>query len=176
MPGVTEVWDYKQGQWVEFPGVNHAPYLAFGGWLAAVDAKSPHIEAAYDFISFLSRPENSYASVITPESGFNPYRTSHFETLAGWYEAGFVDPGAYLNAIKATLEHPNVQVDLRIPGSSRYFDAIDAQISLALAGDKTPQEALDDAALQWELITEEFGLAAQLQLFRSSLGLPPLGE
>ena len=176
MPGVTEVWDYKQVKWVGFPGVNHAPYLAFGGWLAAVDVKSPNVEAAYDFISFLSRPENSYISVTTPGSGFNPYRTSHFETLTGWYESGFVDPGAYLNAIEATIEHPNVQVDLRIPGAARYFDAIDAQISLALAGDKTPQEALDDAARQWELITEELGREVQLRVFRASLGLPPLGE
>lgn len=176
MPGVTEVWDHKQGKWVGFPEVNHAPYLAFGGWLAAVDVNSPNIEAAYDFISFLSRPENSYISVVTPLTGFNPYRTSHFEKLAGWYGMGFVDPGAYLDAIRATLVHPNVQVDLRIPGASRYFDAIDAQISLALAGDKTPQEALDDAAREWDLITEELGRETQLQAFRASLGLPPLAE
>ncbi len=176
MPGTTEVWDYKQGRWVEFPEVNHAPYLAFGGWLAAIDAKSPNIEAAYDFISFLSRPENSYISVVTAETGFNPYRYFHFEKMAGWLGMGFADPAAYLKAIRATIAHPNVQVDLRIPGAARYFDAIDAQISLALAGIKTPQEALDDAAREWDLITEELGRDAQLRAFRASLGLPPLEE
>ncbi len=67
-------------------------------------------------------------------------------------------------------------MDLRIPGAARYFDAIDAQISLALAGIKTPQEALDDAAREWDLITEELGRDAQLRAFRASLGLPPLEE
>ncbi|MBS3943255.1 MAG: extracellular solute-binding protein [Dethiobacter sp.] len=172
MPGTTEVWDHKADKWVNFPDVNHAPYLAFGGWLAAIDANSPNVEAAYDFISFLSRPENSYISVVTPMTGYNPYRISHFEKLAGWYGMGFVNPGAYLEAIKATIEHPNVQVDLRIPGAARYFDAIDAQISLALAGDISPQEALDAAAKEWDLITEELGREAQLQAFRASLGLP----
>ena len=172
LPGTTEVWDYVKKTWVDFPEVNHAPYLAFGGWLGAIDANSDHVEAAYDFLSFLSRPENSYIAVTTAETGFNPYRKSHFEKLAGWYGYGFVQPKDYLGAIQATIAHSNVQPDIRIPGAFRYFEAIDVQLAMALAGAKTAKQALDDAAKEWEIITEDLGREKQLKNYRASLGLP----
>lgn len=172
LPGSNDVWNYKAGEWMHFDEPNQAPYLAFGGWVAGIDAKSPNLEAAYDFISFLASPENSYISVTTPETGFNPYRISHFEKLAGWYGYGFVYPDEYLAAIRDTIAHPNVQPDLRIPGGARYFEALDAQLALAVAGQKTPEQALNDAAAAWEQITEELGRDNQLKAFRLSLGLP----
>lgn len=172
MPGTTKVWDYKKQTWIEFPDGNQAPYLAFGGWIAGIDAKSAHTEAAYDFISFLGNPENSYISVTTPETGFNPCRKLHFEKLAGWYGYGFVNPEEYLGAIEATIAHSNVQPDLRIPGTARYFEALDAQLAIALAGDKTPKETLDAVAKEWERITTDIGKDGQLKAYRASLGLP----
>jgi multiple sugar transport system substrate-binding protein len=171
MPGTTRVWDYKKQTWAEFPKGNQAPYLAFGGWLAAIDAKSDHIEAAYDFISFLGTPENSYISVTTPETGFNPCRKMHFDRLAGWFGYGFVNPKDYLGAIEATIAHDNVQPDLRIPGTARYFEALDPQLAMALAGNKTAKEALDAVAKEWKRITEDIGKDAQLKAYRASLGL-----
>jgi len=152
--------------------VNHAPFLAFGGWIAGIDAKSDNVEAAYDFLSFLGSPENSYICVTTPETGFNPFRKSHFEKLAGWYGYGFVNPEDYLGAIQATIAHSNVQPDIRIPGAFRYFEALDAQLAMALAGAKTAKEALDDAAKEWEAISQDLGKEKQLKNYRASLGLP----
>ncbi|KKN26557.1 hypothetical protein LCGC14_0873530 [marine sediment metagenome] len=172
LPGTTRAWDYVKESWVDFPEVNHAPYLAFGGWIAGIDAKSDNVEAAYDFLSFLASPENSYISVTTPETGFNPYRESHFEKLAGWYGYGFVHPEDYLGAIQATIAHSNVQPDIRIPGAFRYFEALDAQLAMALAGAKTAKQALDAAAKEWEAITEDLGKEEQLKNYRASLGLP----
>jgi len=172
LPGRKRVWDYVKKIWVDFPQVNFAPYLAFGGWLGAIDVKSDHVEAAYDFLSYLASPENSYICVITPETGVNPYRKTHFEKLGGWYGYGFVYPEDYLGALGATVAHSNVQPDLRIPGTSRYFEALDAQLSVALTGEKTAKQALDDAAKEWEAITEDLGRAKQLKNYRASLGLP----
>jgi len=172
LPGTTRAWDYVKESWVDFPEVNHAPYLAFGGWIAGIDAKSDNVEAAYDFLSFLASPENSYISVTTPETGFNPYRETHFEKLAGWYGYGFVHPEDYLGAIQATIAHSNVQPDIRIPGAFRYFEALDAQLAMALAGAKTAKQALDAAAKEWEAITEDLGKEKQLKNYRASLGLP----
>lgn len=174
LPGSYEVWDFAQGQWVTLDEPNQAGYLAFGGWVAAIDKNSPHIEAAYDFISYLSRPENSYISVTTSETGYNPYRASHFEKLAGWIGFGFEAQAAeaYLKAIKDTIDHPNVQPDLRIPGAARYFEALDAHLALVVAGEMTPKEALDKVATIWEQITDELGRDKQLRAYRLSLGLP----
>jgi multiple sugar transport system substrate-binding protein len=172
LPGTTKTWDYKKGKWVEFAPENAAPYLAFGGWVGSIDVNSPNIEAAYDFLSYLSSPEVSYIDVTTPETGFNPYRKSHFAKLDRWYEFGFVYPADYLMAIEETIAHPNVQVDLRIPGTSKYMEAIEVQTSMALAGEKTPEEAMADAAKEWDRITDELGRDKQKRYFRESLGLP----
>lgn len=170
-PGVKRVWDYKKKEWVDFPEVNYAPYLAFTGWLGGVSARSEQIEAAWDFLSFLGSKENSYTSVTTAQTGFNPYRYSHFEKLSGWYAYGFVHPEQYLEAIRRTITHPNVQPDLRIPGSNRYFVALDAELAIAIQGAKSPQKALDDAKKEWEKITEDLGREKQLKAYRLSLEL-----
>lgn len=182
MPGTTEVWDYEKKEWVdctENPDrcggseVNRAPYLAFGGWFGAIDKNSPNVKAAYDFLSYMANPENSYTAITTPETGFNPSRELHFERLSGWIGYGFENPKPYLDAIKNTIGHTNVQPDLRIPEANRYFEAFDAQLSMALAGQKTPQDALDAVAQEWNKITENIGKESQLAAYRASLGLPP---
>ena len=42
-------------------------------------------------------------------------------------------------------------------GAARYSSALDAQLSTALVGGKTTQQALDDAAKEREMITEDLG-------------------
>lgn len=175
LPGSTKVWNYKTGKWMSYKEPNQAPYLAFGGWMGAIDAKSPNVKAAYSFLSYLGEPKNSYISVTTPETGFNPYRESHFKNLDGWYKYGMVDPKDYLQAIHDTINSPNVQPDLRIPGAARYFEALDAQLALAVAGQKTPQQALDATAAAWDQITNDLGRESQLKAYRLSLGLPVKG-
>ena len=172
LPGATSVWDYRKAKWIGFPIENAAPYLAFGGWVGSVDVNSPNKEAAYDFLSYLSSPDISYIDVTTPETGFNPYRKSHFAKLDRWYKFGFVNPAAYLGAIESTIAHPNVQVDLRIPGTAEYMEALETEITKALAGEKTAEKAMADVAKEWNRITEKLGKDKQKKYFRESLGMP----
>jgi multiple sugar transport system substrate-binding protein len=78
LPGSKRVWNDQTQQWDTFPEAVRVPFLAFGGWQAAVPANSHHIEAAWHFIAWLSSPEVSGEAVVTPQSGINPYRQSHF--------------------------------------------------------------------------------------------------
>ncbi len=48
------------------------------------------------------------------------------------------------------------------------------ELSKALAGDVSPQDALDAIAAEWNRLTDDFGRDAQLAAYRSSMGLPPL--
>jgi multiple sugar transport system substrate-binding protein len=52
------------------------------------------------------------------------------------------------------------------------MEAIEVQTSMALAGEKTPEEAMADAAKEWDRITDELGRDKQKRYFRESLGLP----
>ena len=52
--------------------------------------------------------------------------------------------------------------DLQIPGQDEYVKALDAEISAAVSGEKGIQQALDDAAKEWDAITDRMGREEQL--------------
>jgi multiple sugar transport system substrate-binding protein len=62
-------------------------------------------------------------------------------------------------------------VDIRIPGSNEYFNALDDGIAKAMAGEATPQQALDEVAKNWDAITERLGKDAQLAAYKAALGV-----
>lgn len=175
LPGSLQLYNYKTGQWTTLSKANVAPYLAFGGWVCGVTATTRSPAAAYDFCRTIAEPKNSYTAVTTSETGLNPFRTSHFADLSGWKKFGFVEPdlSSYLGAIKASLSHPNAQLDLKLPGQARYLDAMETQLARAAAGEISAKAALDAAAEEWEKITNELGRDKMLTLYRAWLGLPP---
>ena len=46
---------------------------------------------------------------------------------------------------------------LRIPGALEYWDNMDKNLSAAMSGGKTAQEALDETAKTWQQITDRIG-------------------
>lgn len=173
LPGSTRVYNAVTRAWVDLAQPNVAPFLAFGGWVGGVTMSSKNPKAAYDFLSFLGNPENSYIAVTTDATGFNPYRVRHFEDLSRWKEFGFVEPdlSSYLGAIRASLEHPNAQLDLKLPGQAQYQDTAEVYLARALAGEMSAKAALDQIAAEWNRITNQLGRDKQRQLYRQFLGL-----
>ena len=175
LPGSDEYWDRDSKKWVKMPAgrINYAPYAAFGGWSGAVNAKSKNKDVMFDFLAFVSSPQNSDKDVTIGITGFNPYRTSHFKSTAIWEQSGMDknDAQLYLGAIEASLKSKNLVLDYRVPGAARYQSAMDVGVSEALSGQKTPQQALDDVASEWNKITDDLGRQKQLAIYRSSLKL-----
>jgi multiple sugar transport system substrate-binding protein len=185
IPGTRRVLDRASGKLVDcdakicphaIDGVNHAPFAAFGGWSGAVNAnKDPKVkEAAYAFLSYMSAPEQANVDVTIGRTGFNPYRTSQFEDLGPWTKAGMSEAAAksYLGAIEASLDSPNMVLDLRVPQNQRYQQIVlDTALHRALAGETKPEEAIKEIVDGWNEITEELGKDAQLGAYRSALGV-----
>ena len=143
-------------------GINHAPFSAFGGWSGAVNAGSAdEVKAAvYDFFSYMSQPEQANEDVTIGITGFNPYRTSQFESLDLWLKAGMSEAAAkdYLGAIADSLNSPNMVLDLRIPQNQRYEQIVlDTAIHRMLAGEIDRDQAMADIETGWNEITEELG-------------------
>lgn len=173
LPGGDQYWDYEAGEWVTpESGVNEAPFIAFGGWVIGVAADSDVKEAALDFAAFMARPELVKVLAVTGGTGINPARFSQFEALDLWVEAGFDEESAqdYLDAILTGIGHPNAVLDLRITGTAEYQQTLDVEITRAIAGEISAQEALDNAAAAWEEITDRLGRENQLQQYRNSVG------
>jgi len=173
LPGGDQYWDYEAGEWVTpESGVNEAPFIAFGGWIIGVAADSDVKEAAWDFAAFMADPELVKVLAVTGGTGINPARFSQFEALDLWVGAGFDEESAqdYLDAVLTGINHPNAVLDLRITGTAEYQQTLDVEITRAIAGEISPQEALDNAAAAWNEITDRLGRENQLAQYKSSVG------
>jgi multiple sugar transport system substrate-binding protein len=170
LPAADRYWNYETGEWVE--EVNRAPFIAFGGWVIGIPADSDVREAAMDFASFMAAPEMVQLLAVTPDTGVNPSRFSQFEDVQLWIDAGFDEAGAqdYLQAVLDTINDPNAVLDLRIRGSAEYLQALDVEVSRALANEITAQEALDNVAAAWDEITDRLGREGQLEQYRAAVG------
>jgi len=172
LPGSTEIWNYETGEWDTFDEVVFSPFMAFGGWQAAVPQASQNQEAAWHFISVLTSPEVSSQAAVTGGTGVNPYRATHTDDLGLWSDI-FSEREAreYLGAQADSVTAENVALDMRLPGYFSYTEILEIELSKALAGQVTPQEALDTVAAGWNELTDEFGRESQLAAYRASMGL-----
>ncbi len=184
LPGSTKVLDRDSGKLVACDakrcphavnGVNHAPFAAFGGWSGGINAKAkPKVkDAAYAFFSYMSQPANSNVDVTIGKTGFNPYRISQFNELSAWKKAGMSEAAAkdYLGAIKASLQSPNMVLDLRIPQNQRYQQVVlDTALARFLAGELDVARTMKTIEDGWNELTGELGKDKQLGAYRSSIG------
>ncbi len=175
LPGTHEVWDYVDKEWDAMSKPYKAPFLAFGGWIGGVVKTSKHKEAAFDYLMWYSSPENSLRDVVTSGTGINPYRYTHFSNIDAWTKA--LTPSAaseYLGMLKASLDSPNIALDLRLPAFYEYTEALEIELENVLHGKVDTKIAMDKVAKEWERITEDRGRFRQRKLYRSSMNLPKI--
>jgi multiple sugar transport system substrate-binding protein len=185
IPGTKEVLDRTTGKLVPCDantcpyaanGVNHGPFAAFGGWSGAINAQAdPKVkDCAYKFLSYVSQPAQSNVDVTIGKTGFNPYRSSQFRNRDQWIKSGMSDKAAkdYLGAIEASLNSPNMVLDLRIQNNQQYQQVIlDQALSQFLAGELTRDQAMKQITDGWEELTNEIGRDKQLAIYEASLGV-----
>ncbi|MCS7087922.1 MAG: extracellular solute-binding protein [Thermoflexales bacterium] len=185
LPGSRQVLDRKTGKLVDctpelcphaIDGVNHAPYAAFGGWSGAINkASKPEVkDAAFAYLSYMNQPAQSNVDVTIGKTGFNPYRISQFENLDNWIKAGMSEQAAkdYLGAIKASLNSPNMVLDLRIPQNNYYQGIVlDGAIAKFLADEQDLDATVKEIEQGWEEKTEELGRDKQLAAYKATLGV-----
>jgi multiple sugar transport system substrate-binding protein len=183
-PGSTEVLDWATGKLVKcdattcphaIDGVNHAPFASFGGWAgavnAAVDAKKK--DAAYAFFSYMAQQAQANDDVTVGKTGYNPYRISQFENKDAWVKAGMSPEAAenYLGAIEASLNNPNMVLDLRIPKNHDYQQVkLDEVVAQYLAGELDTDQAAQALTDAWNEITDEAGRDKQLESYKATIG------
>ena len=172
-PGSKKYYDWQTEEWVETEEVKYSPAHAFNGWAWMLTSTSKNPQAAWDLIEFLISPDRSALDVASPDSGCQPWRMSHAENIEPWVAAGWDEEDAklYVEAVVANTDHPNSVFDVRVPGAARYQEAIELQLSRALAGEISGQEAMDNAAEELDKITDELGRESQTKAYRAHLGL-----
>jgi multiple sugar transport system substrate-binding protein len=144
------------------------------GRVVAVAASSKNKEAAYWVAKHIAY-DRSLEDVSTALTGLDPYRTSHLEHPEAYAMfASKADAQAYLDGLKVALADGFPEIF--IPGAAQYEDSLDLHVNKALAGEETPQVALDAVAKEWDAITDKLGRDSQVKLWRSALeGYKALG-
>jgi multiple sugar transport system substrate-binding protein len=183
-PGSTEVLDWDTGKLVKcdattcpnaIDGVNHAPFASFGGWAGAVNAAADakKKDATYAFFSYMSQPAQSGEDVTLGKTGYNPYRFSHFKNQDAWVKAGMSQAAAadYLGAIEASLNSPNLVLDLRVPKNHDYQQVkLDEVLAQYLAGELDTDQAVKALTDAWNEITDSAGRDKQLESYKATIG------
>src|SRR4029453_9656604 len=99
---------------------------------------------------------------------------SQFKDMALWKKAGMSEKAAkdYLGAIEASLNSPNMVLDLRIPQNQRYQQVVlDTAIAKLLARQTTIEQSMKEITDGWEAITGELGRDKQLKAYRETLNV-----
>lgn len=138
--------------------------MAFGGWVMGVSKDSKNPEAAYATMRMLLAPDISLEMVTNPDSGQDFFRLSHFNSEA----VKKAVPPEYLTVYNASIAQ--LFPELRIPGGFEYYDFLDVQVQKALAGEASAKDALDEAARQWNAITDRLGRDKQLAKYQAAMG------
>jgi multiple sugar transport system substrate-binding protein len=184
MPGSKQVLDWDTGKLVDctkdtcpyaIDGVNHAPYAAFGGWGGGINsaANDKVKDAAYAFFSFMTQPAQSNEDVTIGKTGFNPYRMSQLQYSDLWTKAGMSEKAAktYLDAINASLNSPNMILDLRIPQNQKYQQVVlDEAISRYLSGEIDKEATIKAIVDGWNSLNDEIGKDDQLKIYKATIG------
>ena len=157
LPGADRVWDRNKGAWDN--QFNQAPYIVWG-WAAAVAKKSKNHDVAFDYLCFFANDANHQADIAIGRFGVNPFKKSDFVPeiyieRQGWDEEIAKE---YTQTLQDMEEKSTNRVfPLRVPGVFQFTSAMATGTSKALAGQVTPQEALDEVAAEWEKIIERVG-------------------
>jgi multiple sugar transport system substrate-binding protein len=174
-PGVTEYYDWVNKSWVTMPEgeIHQTPTHAYNGWSYYITSQSKNPDAAWEWIKFHASPGISAIDVASPDSGYQPWRKSHETDLEPWLAAGWdeAEAKAYISTIIAATDHPNAVFDPRFPGAARYQETLELYTNQTIAGELTPQAAMDQCASDFNGITDELGRDSQIAAYRAHLGM-----
>jgi len=172
LPGSHEVWNRNTGKWDHFDTPSRAPYITWG-WTSAVAASSENKDMAFDYLCFFSNQANTPHDLQIGRFGINPYRTEHFNADFWIKKMGWSPNTAttYVKTLSSMEKSKNRVFDLRVPGVNQFMSSLAAGVSEALAGQKTPQEALDGVADEWRRIVDRIGKDRVRKAYATVVGL-----
>jgi multiple sugar transport system substrate-binding protein len=181
LPASTTYWNRETQQWVETETPQKVGNTTGGSWHGVISAFAKDPDAAYSFLSLMAIKPVSKWLATYGWNGVDPgYSYQFLEPLgeakledyvqAGWNADDVKD---YLQAYYDNFNAPTILTYLRIPGAPEYWDIMDKNLSAAMSGAKTAQQALDDTAATWQEITDRLGRDKQLELYRTAIGYQP---
>jgi multiple sugar transport system substrate-binding protein len=124
----------------------------------------------WTYLAWYAAPEHSAADVLDGSSGINPYRTSHLADPTPWRRLLSDRQAAdYLGCCGLAWRPPGWRGTCAYPYPA-CIKALEEQLDMVLAGDRTPAAGLA-AARAREALTDRRGRASQRRHDREAMGL-----
>lgn len=178
LPASDTYWDMNKQEFVTTQDPRAVGNVTGGSWHGVVSSLSDSPEATYAFWSLMAiKPVSKWLATygwdgVDPGYSYQflePVGEAKLEdyTKAGWDAE---DVKQYLDAYYTNFNAPTMLPYLRITGTQEYYDILDSNLSAAMSGAKTPQQALDDTAAAWEGVTDRLGREKQLKAYQEAIG------
>lgn len=178
LPSSNTYWDHEKQEWVETDEPPLVGNTTGGSWHGVISAFSENPDAAYSFLALMAIKPVSMWSAQNGWTGVDPgYYYQFLEpegeaTVEDYVKAGWDanDVTSYTKAYYDNFTAPTMLTYLRIEGAPEYWDIMDKNLSAAMSGEKSAQQALDDTAASWEEITDRLGRDKILQQYQEAIG------
>ena len=178
LPSSERYWDFETKQWIENAGDRLVGNTTGGSWHGVISAFSANPEATYSMLSLMAIKPVSIWSANNGWTGVDPGYKYQFlsplgeATLEDYAKAEWDtgDVKGYLDAYFDNFNAPSILTYLRIPGTFEYWDIMDKNLSSAMSGQLSAEQALGNTADAWQQITDRLGRDEQLDLYRSAIG------
>jgi multiple sugar transport system substrate-binding protein len=173
LPGSDRLYSFQDERWIDKPegADRRASLCAIAGSMASVTREARRSRAAFQFLAWLQ--SDDAAPVLGPASDQTTLFT--FEHLAQpqvWTgeSASGAAAAQYAAVAESAFTRPVWTAAVRVPGVDAYLAALDAAVVKTLENPDQAQAALDEAARQWNAITERYDLNRHRRAYQRSLG------
>jgi ABC-type glycerol-3-phosphate transport system substrate-binding protein len=175
LPGANDAYDRVRGTWSPRgadEGEGRVSLAGTAGRLAAVTRRTTNRRGTAALLGWLAGREWG-EQVVSASPYTTLYRHEHLARPAGWLPPDLaLEVGSwYAETVQQALSRTPAVQSIRIPGRYRYLAALDTVVAAAVRGEMSAAEALEQAANEWEAITDELGREAQRIAYRESLNL-----
>lgn len=181
VPGSTDVYNMCSNAWETLDEPNVVGNTVGGSWQGIISSRTPNPETVYSLYSLMATAPVHSWNTQRGWTGVDPGVSIDFlppngtATLEGYEAAGWNpdDVKFYTQAYYDNFYAKTMMPYIRINGTEEYWRALDQNLSEAMIGRMTPQEALDRTAEAWKGITERRGLDLQLKQYQEAIGYHP---
>ncbi len=172
VPGSERWFDFQELTWRDVDnGIDRVELVGFASRQASILKSASHPTDAFNFLAWLGSKQVC-SSIFSEGKLASPTRTSHLGNTGNW--AGDVlnqhTADQFADLVLAINDEPVFMVFPRIRGSHRYWDSLESSVQRFLAGQCQAEQALSDAARDWNKITDEYGREKQIELLRQDQG------
>lgn len=133
----------------------------------SLSSDSKNKDAAYLYMQWLTSKTESLKNVMRPIGLRDPFRYSHFDSPE--FQALWPTAPNYLSVLREGDEKG--YADFAVLETYKYTDTL-ARAVIAAIGGKDPKAALDEAAAQWDAITQQVGVDRQREAYKAWASRP----